>query len=86
MPGTRLYGLVPGIAVVSQIFLSCLFFKSYLGVCKVDELILRFVFALSPPLALAHYSRSPMLLLTLTCVKYDAVSYGLSLFFCIFVH
>lgn len=31
MPGARLCGLVPGIAVVSQIFLYCLFFRSYLG-------------------------------------------------------
>lgn len=83
-----------GFTVLSQ---ALLLFRRYSSlVCSsrvisvvstVEELILRFVLALSPPpLSLALYSRAPMLLLTLTCVKYDAVSYGLSLFFCIFVH
>lgn len=87
MPGARLYGLVPGIAVVSQIFLYCLFFRSYLGCLQGggDNPSFRSR-SVATPLPPAPYSRTPMLLLTLTSVKYDAVSYGLSLFFCIFVH
>lgn len=87
MPGTRLCGLVSGIAVLSQIFLYFLFFKSYLGCLQGGGVNPSFRSrTVAPSLSLALYSRSPMLLLTLTCVKYDAVSYGLSLFFCIFVH